>query len=288
VTPSILLSILLAGGQSGQSAPPQPHASGIAIHLERRAERFDYHIENPSSVEPGPPVPHFFEQRYRSNNTWIFANLVYRLRGSAASTEFGITPRITTPGSDVDTFFQPSGDIVTTGTRGDVQLRSFAIRQWIEMSTWRGWIFGATIGYRRSEMDFLPSDRIVTHTQPSSQIRQPVGGDETTWSHVVDSGVTAARSFNASEHWRVSTGFEALPVTRARLTISLPLKYPGQLIRQDTFGFGARGTVAVARQWRSVVVGVGVTTGGTWGYRRTARYHERRAGGEVFVRMSPR
>jgi hypothetical protein len=285
VTPSILFFLLLAGGQSGQSVPPHPDSPGITVRVEGRSERFDYHIENPSNVEPGPLVPHVFEQRYRANNTWFVFNGGYRIGGSAAFTEFGVTPRITTSGSDVDTFFQPSGDVVTTGTRGNVRLWSFAVRQWIEMAEWRGWTFGATIGYRRASMDFLPSDRIVTHTLPPSEIREPVGGDETTWSHVVDSGLTMARAFDASARWRISAHVEALPITRARLTISLPLKYPGELIRQDTFGFGARGRIAAERRIGRVSAGGAATIGGVWGYRHTARYNERRAGLEVFVRV---
>jgi len=287
VTLSILFSVLLAHGQSDQPAPPPPHTSGIAVRVERRNEHFDYRIENPSNVEPGPLVPHVFEQRYRATNTWLVISGGYRIAGSAAFTELGVTPRITTPGSDVDTFFQPSGDIVTTGTRGDVRLRSFSVRQWISMAEWRGWTFGATIGYRRSAMDFLPSDRVITHTQPRSEIREPVGGDETTWSHVVDSGVTTARSIDVSGRWRVSTSVEALPITRARLTISLPLKYPGELIRQDTFGFGARARFVAERHWRRVTTGGAVTLGGVWGYRSSARYNERRSGVEAYLTLVP-
>ena len=78
-----------------------------------------------------------------------------------------------------------------------------------------------------------------------------------------------------------------MPLTRARLNISLPLKYPGEIIRQDTFRFGARGRLAVARRRTAADVGVAVTVGGAWGYRSTADYSEQLIGGEVFVRVTP-
>ncbi len=81
-----------------QPAPPPqvPQASeerpAVAVRLERRRERFDYHVDNPSNFNPGPLVPHFFEQRYDADNTWILVRGHYRLAGAAAATEFGITP----------------------------------------------------------------------------------------------------------------------------------------------------------------------------------------------------
>lgn len=280
---------LLSSGQApaapagpGRLPPDRP---GISIRVEARAERFTFHVENPSNFEPGPLVPHFFEQRYDSDNTWVIVTGHYRLLGGAASTELGLTPRVTRAGSDVDTFFQPSGEVITSGTRGDVRLHSVSLQQRIEMSHWRGWTMGVTLGYRRSEMDFLPSDRIVTRSRPPSETREPVGGDETTWSHVIESGVTAAAPFDLGARWRLLANIEALPLTRARLTISLPLKYPGELIRQDTFGFGARGRLAVERHAARVSLGAALTLGGAWGYQSTANYQQRHVGGDVFIRV---
>jgi hypothetical protein len=280
--------ILIEWPQSVPVPGPVPDRPEVTIRVERRAERFEYHIENPSTFEPGPPVPHFFEQVYESGSAWFLVDVTYRLLGAGARTEVGITPRFTAPGSDIDTFFQPSGEIITSGTRGDVRLRAFSIRQWMALGDWHGWTFGATLGYRRSEMDFLPSDRIVTRSLPPSDMREPVGGDETTWSHVVDSGITASRSTRRSERWHVRADVEALPITRARLAISLPLKYPGQLIRQDAFGFGARARLSIERRLGPATAGAAFTVGGAWGYRRAADYDERRAGGEIFVRLSRR
>lgn len=265
------------------AATPDPPA--MTIRVERRSERFDYHIDNPSNFEPGPRVPHFFEQRYFSDNTWLFVRAEYRFLGGAASTEVGVTPRITTPGSDIDTFFQPSGEVITSGTRGDVRLRSLSIQQRIAMTSWRTVNLGVTIAYRRSDMDFLPSDRIVTRSLPPSEMREPVAGNETTWSHVVASGLTATLPISLGSRWRLALDFEALPITRSRLSISLPDKYPGQIIRADTFSFGARGHVGAEVHARRLSVGAAFTVGGAWGYRPTKHYHEWHTAGETFVRV---
>jgi hypothetical protein len=47
-------------------------------------------------------------------------------------TEFAITPERQTPGSDLDTFYDPNHDVVTSGTSGDVMLRSLRFAQWSE------------------------------------------------------------------------------------------------------------------------------------------------------------
>jgi hypothetical protein len=272
---------LLASLQS-TAPPPSGDHSGLSVRIERRAEHFTYHVKNPSNFLPGPLVPHNFEQVYDADNTWVFVTAHYRALGGPASTEVGLTPRVTRAGSDVDTFFQPSGEVITSGTRGDVRLRSIAVRQRFEVVRWDRWALGVAVGYRRSEMDFLPSDRIVTRSLPPSETREPVGGDETTWSHVVDSGVTMTAPVMAGAGWRVLVDSQAL-LTRARLVISLPLKYPGELIRQDTFAFGARGRLVAERTSR-VSLGAALTLGGVWGFRSSANYQERQLGGEVFIR----
>ena len=152
------------------STPPPDQWPAVAVRVERRTEQFDYHFDNPSNFEPGPLVPHFFEQHYESGNTWLFVQADYSIANTALTTEVGFTPRVTTFASDIDTVFQPSGDVITSGTRGDVRLRSVSIQQHIALLRWRRWRLGVVVGYRRSAVDYLPSDRIVTHSRPPSEI----------------------------------------------------------------------------------------------------------------------
>jgi hypothetical protein len=274
---------LRAQQPSGQV--PVPGAPAIGVRVEQRAERFDYHFENPSNFEPGPPVPHAIDQRYEADNTWLFFNAAYRLLGLDAFTEFGLTPRITTPGSDIDTFYQPSGDVITSGTRGDVRMSAFSVQQRLDLASWRAWTFGVAIAYRRSTMDYLPSDRIVTHTQPQSETREPVAGHETTWSHVLQSGLTAAAPLKRTERWFVGATVDAYPISRARLNVSLPEKYPGDVVSGDTFGFGLYPRLVVERRYDALTVGAGLKAARVWGYRDSSNYTERQLGIDVYLRI---
>jgi hypothetical protein len=279
---AIGLSAIPVRAQAPLVASPSP---GIGVRVEHRAERFDYHFDNPSNFEPGPLVPHAIDQRYEADSVWLFVHAAYTFLNAPAFTEIGLTPRITTPGSDIDTFYQPSGDVITSGTRGDVRLRSLSIQQRFDLASWRAVTFGVALGYRRSSMDYLPSDRIVTHTQPPSETREPVAGRETTWSHVIQSGFTARVLLKHGPRWHVASAFAAYPISRARLDVSLPDKYPGEIIRGDTFGFGASGRLAVERRAGRLSTGAGLTVAGVRGYRRTANYDERQFAADVYLRI---
>lgn len=283
----LAIGVTIGAGRStayAQHPPSTPASPGIGVRIEQRRERFDYHFDNPSNFEPGPPVPHAIDQRYEADNTWLFVSAAYRFLNAPAVTEFGFTPRITTPGSDIDTFYQPSGDVITSGTRGDVRLRSLSIQQKFDLASWRAWTFGVTVAYRRSTMDFLPSDRIVTHSQPRSETREPVAGNETTWSHVVQSGFTAAVPLKRGDRWHAGAAFEAYPISRARLNVSLPEKYPDEIISGDTFGFGLHARVIVERRWNVVSWGAGLKAARVWGYRDSSSYSERQFGVDMFLR----
>jgi len=283
-----LLPLTLVLGPQGPGPTPAADAPvRVTVRIEELAERFGYDIANPSTFEPGPLVPHRIEQRYRVEGPEVGVRADYRMRGMAMTSLVGLLAPITSPGSDVDTFFQPSGDVVTSGTRGRVRLWTLRLDHRIDMIRWRDWRVGVRIGYRRSTMDFLPSDRIVTHTKPPSEVREPVGGDETTWSHVIASGLTATLPPVAASRWQLRAGIEVTPITRARLVIALPLKFPGQRIRQDTFGGGLGGWLDIERPVGPVTVGAGLRVGRVWSYGRSARYFERQLAGGVFLGLEP-
>lgn len=285
----LALGVTIGAGRSAahaqQSQSTTPASPGIGVRIEQRRERFDYHFENPSNFEPGPLVPHSIDQRYEADNTWLFFSAGYRFLNAPAFTEIGLTPRITTPGSDIDTFYQPSGDVITSGTRGEVRLRSFSVQQKFDLASWHAWTFGVTVAYRRSSMDYLPSDRIVTHTAPASETREPVDGNETTWSHVFQSGFTAAAPLKSGERWRMGAAVEAYPISRARLNVSLPDKYPGEVISGDTFGFGLHTRITLERRWDVLTCGAGLKAARIWGYRDSSSYSEKQLGVDIFLRM---
>lgn len=281
VLPAALLLGLQVPGQ------PDTDATGtrLTVSVGPVSDTFSYVVFNPSTFEPGPLVPHRIDQRYQPMQLFARGRVDYRVRGVVMASSLSVAPPVTAPGSDVDTFVQPSGDVVTSGTQGEVRLWTLSLAHRIEMAQWRGWRVGVAVRYRRSTMDFLASDRIVTHSEPPSETREPVGGDETTWSHVVESGVFARRSSRVGHRWRLAGGIEGYPVARARLVIALPLKYPGQHIRQDTFGGGIRGWVEVGHATGPVTIGAGLTTGHVWSYGDRATYTAHQIGGNLFLRL---
>ena len=285
----LAIGVTIGAGRStahAQQPPPStPATPALGLRIEQRSERFDYHFDNPSNFEPGPLVPHSIDQRYESDNTWLLFSAGYRFLNAPAFTEIGFTPRITTPGSDIDTFYQPSGNVITSGTRGEVRLRSLSIQQRFDLASWRAWTFGVTVAYRRSSMDYLPSDRIVTHSQPPSETREPVAGNETTWSHVVQSGFTAAVQLKRTDRWHAGAAFEAYPISRARLNVSLPDKYPGEIISGDTFGFGLHTRLTVERRWDVLTWGAGLKAARIWGYRDSSSYAEKQLGVDIYFRI---
>jgi hypothetical protein len=262
---------------------PSPARPAVTVGVERRAEHYRYRFDHPSTFDTVDLVPHFFEQRYDAGNTWLVASTTYALFRMRAWTEFGVTPTVTTAGSDIDTFIQPSGDVVTSGTAGRVRLRSMSVEQRLGLRSSASWTIGVAIGYRRARADFLPDDIIVTHTQPVSQTRTFTTTRETTVSRVLQSGVMSEVRWRPAGGWRVAVAAEALPVSRARLTTRLPDKYDHDIV-DDALAFGTSGRMSVEHAWSHLVAGAAITASGAWGYRRTSGFHAHSVGVGVFVR----
>ena len=196
---SLIAVLVCQAASAARSAPPSsaPPRVVFSVSIERRDEHVRYHFTDASSFDTTTLVPHFFEQRYDASNTWISVAADYRLADAAARTEVALTPRVTTAGSDLDTFFNPSGDVIVSGTDGLVSLGSVALSERLGITTWRGWTLGVTVGYRRSRADFPPDVVVVTHTIPPSTMRTVTSDPETTISQVVESG------FIGDAHWRL-------------------------------------------------------------------------------------
>ncbi|HEY6357588.1 MAG TPA: hypothetical protein VIX35_05065 [Vicinamibacterales bacterium] len=285
-----LIAVLVcqAASAARSTAPPSSSPPGVvlSVSVERRVEYVRYHFTDASSFDTTALVPHFFEQRYDASNTWISVAADYRLAGAAARTEVALTPRVTTAGSDLDTFFDPSGDVIVSGTDGLVSLGSVALSERLGITTWRGWTLGVTVGYRRSRADFPPDVVIVTHTLPPSTTRTLTSDPETTISQVVESGFIGDARWRLGGAWHLSVSLDALPITRAGLTVSLPGKYPGDDTTAAAYAFGARGQLAIERAFRRVTAGVGVAFGGAWSYESLSAYGTHAAGLTVYVRTN--
>jgi hypothetical protein len=143
------------------------------------------------------------------------------------------------------------------------------------------------LGYRRTTADYLPSERIVTHSQPPSETREPVPGHETTWSRVIESGFFGQRSARLGRRQSLTLDLEVLPLTPSRLSISLPDKYPGQLIQWESLGLSTRGRLDVAHEFGRARLGLGLTVGLSRGYLRRASYREQAMGLDVTLAFPP-
>ena len=237
----------------------------LAAGYERQRDRFTYRFEHPSSFDTAELVPHFFVQRYVADNHWGRVRAGYSINGIRLQTTVAAAPQITTYGDDIDTFLQPSGDVVTSGTTGNVSLRSWRVEQRVDLTRGRAVNVYAGYGYRGDRARFHEGHKAVTHTRPPSIERSIVTTRETTWSdvHQMRFGVDATRTSGA---WRALWHAEAAP-SIARLTVELPDKYPGRLLRFRAAPLFGRTGISVQRSIGGVLVGAGAEYSRAWNYR---------------------
>jgi hypothetical protein len=272
----MMLSAASVGSLPAQTASADPTSPPDGVQLragyEVHRDRLRYTFENPSNIDTDLPVPHSFTQRYVADNQWLFGSARYAIRGDVLKTEFAITPERQTPGSDLDTFYDPNDDVVVSGTAGDVMLRSWRFTQWSE-GRLLGLPWRVGYAYRRDRSQFLPTDRIVTHSNPPSEVRSPTFGHETTISQVNEIPIEVSRPWNVSPTWQLIPRAEMSPLIFARLTTELPDKYPGQDIIFDAKSVGVGGELQVVRRggWP---IEFSLHYGHTWGYS-TARQFRR-------------
>lgn len=234
---ALTVGVASAAAQSADagrgSLRPRAHDTGdgwsVQAAYEWHMDRLGYAFDTPSAIDTPFLVPHRYAQTYRLNNQWITTSARYRAAGSAMTTQFGVTPTTTARATDVDTFFNPGDDIVTSGTEGDAEVRSWRLAQWSE-----GELGGVTLRvgyrYRRDNADFLPADVIVTRSRPPSVSRRFTTDQEFTSSQVHEFVIDSARTFVARGGWSVTGRLAASPLLLGRLSTRLPQKYPGQTI----------------------------------------------------------
>jgi hypothetical protein len=271
-----IVSVAATGSLHAQSPSSDPDALPDGVQLragyELHRDHLRYTFENPSNIDTDFPVAHSFTQQYVADNQWVFGSARYAIRGDVMKTEFAITPERQTPGSDLDTFYDPNNDVVVSGTAGHVMLRSWRLTQWSE-GRLLGLPWRVGYAYRHDRSQFLPSDRIVTHSNPASEVRSPTFGHETTISQVHEIPIEVSRPWNVSPTWQLIPRAEISPLIFARLITKLPDKYPGQDIVFDakSFGFGGEFQVVRREGWP---IEFSLRYGQTWGYS-TARQFRR-------------
>jgi hypothetical protein len=259
-----LMVFTLQQSHSLLAQQPEPEGRGISAGVETTRDRFHYRFENPSSFGTVDLVPHEFTQTYWADNRWLVVRARFGPEHHVFESEVAATPSRTTRGDDYDTFFQPTGDIVVTGTTGDVAMRSWRARQTIGLGRVAGIDWSIGYQFRHDRSNFGPGLKTISHTQPASLESSIIYTRETTISAVYGLVIGMDRRWNAGS-WSGAVGIEASPASRARLTTLLPDKYPGQSIVFSALvaSLDPRFTIGYGRHWPVSV---------TAGYFRTLRY----------------
>ncbi len=256
------------------SAPAfaQGTASRASIDGGVAIERFvsEYRFDNASSFSGDGLVPHSFVQHYEATAPWLVVRARYPVGGRPGETTIGYAPERGASSSDFDTFFQPDGDVVVSGTSGDARLSAVSIDQRLALAGTGGWTIGATGRYTARHADFLPSDRVVTHTRPPSETRAFITTREHTSSHEIRVGLSATWARGLGHGWRFEADGAAWPFVRGRLVTDLPDKYPGQDIEFDATGLGGEAGGRLVRRAGAMYVAVTVRAGGLLPYHQSA------------------
>jgi hypothetical protein len=258
--------------QTPAASPSSPSSSNasISVGYEAHRDHVRYEFANPSNFDTPFLVPHKFVQTYVADNQWVVAAARYPFLGDMWQTEVGLTPTRTTFASDLDTFFNPGGDEIVSGTAGDVSMHALRFAQWSEGRLW-GVPVRAGYVYRRDVADFHPADRLVTHSNPPSTSQIPISTHETTISQVHE-GLIGIWRETAVARWLVIGGLDVSPLTTAQLTTILPEKYPGQDIRFRAKVAALAGRLQVAWQRGKWPVAFTANYGRTWSYRSSSQY----------------
>ena len=254
--------ILLAAAIA--AAPARAAAQSFSVGVEPAYDRFTYRFENPSTFDTSEPVPHFFEQSYVADNLWLVAAARY----TAAvpwETSGGATFRRTLPASDFDTFFNPDGTVVVSGTNGDAEIHSFRVSQRARVG--RAGAVDFSVGYtlRYDRADFLVGHKVVTRNGEVIQAFDVTTREMT--SSIVQEFFFGARAGRAvGSAWRMSIGGEAAPTTTGRLAIVLPDKYPGATLVFVADALTATGRVTFARAANRRPIELTIEALRSWGY----------------------
>lgn len=272
-----MLAVVLAGvlAQAPQAA--------VAFTIAPRIESLRYRFEHPSSFDTAQLVPHFFEQTYDTDNVWAGVRARYRLLALGAETHAAFTPQITAQADDLDTFFQPDGNVVVSGTLGNASLRAWEVSQRLVIGRTATLEYGVGYGYRRDTARFHEGTKVTRTTIPPSEVREIV-----TTRELVTSQVHEARWFArwSPERWSATALVEASPFAVGRLAVELPDKYPGRTLVFSSRTAMLRGEVATHRAIRRMDLELAATAERSFSYSGTARM--RLQGVSLVLRLATR
>lgn len=256
-----------------------PSGSCFSVGVERTSESLKYHFDNPSRLDTPDTVPHFFEQTYDTDALWIVARASVRLFAMRVTSDAAFAPSRTRGADDFDTFFQPDGNVVVTGTTGNASLFSWRVNERVEVGRWRNVRYGVGYWYRRDRARFHEGEGVTTTTIPASVTHRAVTTRETAVSnvHAVPWLVEGTTRIGARGVLESRAQFSA--VALARLTVDLPDKYPGRVLVFDAKValIDAQSAYWYSRGAWAIGVGGGVRRSFNW--RRDARLDLRGAFG---------
>lgn len=248
----------------------------MRLGVEYDRDRFTYHFSDPSSFDTAALVPHFFEQRYDADNLWLIASVGYRAGGRRWETDGGVTPSRSSTADDYDTFFDPDGSTVVSGTTGPASIQSWRVGQRGEL--WRAGPAQMFVGYRLrvDRSDFGIGHETVERNGVVVQAYD-VGTAERTASqlHEIFGAMRFSRALGHG--WAASVDGEGSPLTLGHLTIELPDKYPGQDLTFDAKVAAATARLVLNRPSDRLPIAIGVDVGGTWSYSADAAMRRRTA-----------
>ena len=285
-----MIVTLAAAGAMAVSAPAWAQAPPVRVEAAGGVERisYRYRFQNDSSFDTPFLVPHFFEQRYERTAPLFGARARYRLLAHTMRTGVSFTPESDAFGSDVDTFFQPGGDVAKSGTAGDARLASVRLDHAIGVFARPDVEIAVVVGWQRDRADFLPADRVVTHTQPPSETREWITDRERTVSQTFEVGAEGLVTASAGPRWHINAVARLYPAVRARLLVQLPDKYPGRDIVFTAAGWSGSGRVSLTRLFGTAEAGAWVSIEQGGSYRRSADFDRNAAAAGLVIAFGSR
>lgn len=240
----------------------------VSVGVEARRDRFTYHFDNPSSVDTPFLVPHFFEQRYVADNLWVLATARYVAARIRWETSAGLTPQRTSTADDYDTFLDPDGTVLVSGTTGGISIRSLRFSQRADLARLGPVTLVAGYRLRIDRSDFQLGHKTVTRNGVLVTATD-VTTRETTSSqvHEVEAGGVLNRDLGSG--WTLSMEGEIAPTTVGRLLVQLEDKYPGQDLVFLARVAAASARATLTRHIDGWTIDVSADAGRTWSYRST-------------------